>query len=630
MHTILSADFVTTEDGTGIVHQSPAFGEEDKELTDSYGILAVRPVDDAGLFDSTVPDYEGQQVFDANRQIIRDLRDHTGPLAGRNALLVRHESYEHSYPHCWRAAIRSSTGPCPPGSSASPSSRTAWSNSTSRSTGCPENVKYGQFGKWLENARDWSISRNRFWGSPIPVWISNDPSYPRTDVYGSLAEIEADFGRLPVNDRGEVDLHRPWVDDLTRPNPDDPTGKSTMRRIPEIFDVWFDSGSMSYAQVHYPFENAEWFDNHFPADFIVEYIGQTRGWFYLLHVLATAIFDRPAFRNVISHGIVLGSDGQKMSKSLRNYPDVNEVFDRDGSDAMRWFLMASSILRGGNLVVTEQGIRDAVRQVVLPLWNTWQFFATYSNTADAAGGDAGEERAATARRSASTPPRSSTATCSRRPMTSSSTSAAAMDDFDVWAACEIVRGYLDMLTNWYVRRSRRRFWDGGAETHETFDVLYTCLEAFCRVAPRAAVHGRGDLPRTHRQPLRPPRGLPGCLRVPGRRRPRRRDGSHPRHQFDRLVGAQGQPPAGAPAAQPPRRRQRRASGVRVHRDHRRRAQRQGGRIARPRRGGGKEASRSPRTSSSTPVPRDRVWASRSRPRSRARRPGTGRSAPTAP
>lgn len=483
MHTILPADFVTTEDGTGIVHQAPAFGEEDKELTDAFGITAVRPVDDAGLFDATVPDYAGEQVFDANRPIIRDLRDHTGPLADRHALLVRHESYEHSYPHCWRCR--------------NPLIYRAVSSWFVRVTEfkdrmvelneqinwVPDNVKDGQFGKWLENARDWSISRNRFWGSPIPVWISDDPTYPRTDVYGSLAEIEADFGRLPVNDRGEVDLHRPWVDDLTRPNPDDPTGKSTMRRIPEIFDVWFDSGSMSYAQVHYPFENAAWFDNHFPADFIVEYIGQTRGWFYLLHVLATAIFDRPAFLNCISHGIVLGSDGQKMSKSLRNYPDVNEVFDRDGSDAMRWFLMASSILRGGNLVVTEQGIRDAVRQVVLPLWNTWQFFATYSNTADPAAGTDDAEAVAGYRASK----RFDSSQVLDRYLLAKTHDlivdfAAAMDDFDIWAACEIVRSYLDMLTNWYVRRSRRRFWDGSAETHETFDVLYTCLEAFTRVA----------------------------------------------------------------------------------------------------------------------------------------------------
>ncbi|SDS76787.1 Isoleucyl-tRNA synthetase [Brevibacterium siliguriense] len=478
MHTILAADFVTVEDGTGIVHQSPAFGEEDKELTDSYGITAARPVDDAGRFDTTVPDYAGQQVFDANKAIIKDLRNHTGPLDGRAAQLVRHESYEHSYPHCWRCR--------------NPLIYRAVSSWFVRVTEfkdrmvelneqinwVPDNVKHGQFGKWLENARDWSISRNRFWGSPIPVWISSDPAYPRTDVYGSLAEIEADFGRLPRNDSGEVDLHRPWVDDLTRPNPDDPTGQSVMQRIPEIFDVWFDSGSMSYAQVHYPFENSEWFDNHFPADFIVEYVGQTRGWFYLLHVLATAIFDRPAFTNCISHGIVLGSDGQKMSKSLRNYPDVNEVFNRDGSDAMRWFLMASSILRGGNLVVTEQGIRDGVRQVVLPLWNTWQFFATYSNAADGHAGEKTGYQAQTRYDSSQVLDRYLLA----KTHDLITEFGEAMDGLDIWAACELVRSYLDMLTNWYVRRSRRRFWDGGANTHESFDVFFTCLEAFCRVA----------------------------------------------------------------------------------------------------------------------------------------------------
>ncbi|GAA1543910.1 MULTISPECIES: isoleucine--tRNA ligase [Brevibacterium] len=478
MHTILEADFVTTDEGTGIVHQSPAFGEEDKDLTDSYGITATRPVDDAGCFDSTVVDYAGQQVFDANKAIIKNLRNSTGPLTGRSALLIRHESYEHSYPHCWRCR--------------NPLIYRAVSSWFVRVTEfkdrmvelneqinwVPDNVKHGQFGRWLENARDWSISRNRFWGSPIPVWTSDDPAYPRTDVYGSLADIEADFGRLPVNDHGEVDLHRPWVDDLVRPNPDDPTGASMMRRIPEIFDVWFDSGSMSYAQVHYPFENSEWFDNHFPADFIVEYVGQTRGWFYLLHVLSTAIFDRPAFTNCISHGIVLGSDGAKMSKSLRNYPDVNEVFDRDGSDAMRWFLMASSILRGGNLVVTEQGIRDGVRQVVLPLWNTWQFFATYSNTADGAAGQKAGYQAEARYDSSQVLDRYLLAKTHDLIAQFSD----AMEGLDIWAACELVRSYLDMLTNWYVRRSRRRFWDGTEATHESFDVFYTCLEAFCRVA----------------------------------------------------------------------------------------------------------------------------------------------------
>ena len=264
----------------------------------------------------------------------------------------------------------------------------------------PEHIKDGQFGKWLENTRDWSISRNRFWGSPIPVWKSDDPAYPRIDVYGSLDELERDFGVRPD------DLHRPFIDNLTRPNPDDPTGRSTMRRVTDVMDCWFESGSMSFAQVHYPFDNADWFEHHFPGDFIVEYIGQTRGWFYTMHVLASAIFERPAFETCLSHGIVLGSDGQKMSKSLRNYPDVREVFDRDGADAMRWFLMSSPILRGGNLIVTEQSIREGVRQVLIPLWNCWYFFALYANAV--------HDRATT--RSAPRRPRTRwTATCWPRP-----------------------------------------------------------------------------------------------------------------------------------------------------------------------------------------------------------------------
>lgn len=395
--------------------------------------------------------------------MVRDLR-----AQGR---LVREASYEHPYPHCWRCrnpliyrAVSS------------------WFVEVTRIkermvelnqqiTWIPEKVKDGQFGKWLENARDWSISRNRYWGTPIPVWESDDPEHPRRDVYGSLAELEADFGRLPVNDRGEVDLHRPWIDELTRPNPDDPTGAATMRRVPEVLDVWFDSGSMPYAQVHYPMENREWFETHNPGDFIVEYIGQTRGWFYTLHILATALFDRPAFRNVISHGIVLGSDGQKMSKSLRNYPDVNEVLDRDGADAMRWFLMSSPILRGGNLVVTEQSIRDGVRQMMLPLWNVYHFFGLYTN---AANGGAGYE-ARTRHDSEHVMDRFVLAATGRLVTDVQD----AFDRYDVSGAAERLRSYMDTLTNWYVRRSRDRFFN---EDTVAFDVLYTCLETVCRVA----------------------------------------------------------------------------------------------------------------------------------------------------
>ena len=478
---VVEGDFVTTTDGTGLVHTAGAFGEDDYVVTTRENIDAVMPVGPDGKFTAPVTDYEGKLVFDANPLVIADLKASTkGEPAGSvtpGTVLVRHETYDHSYPHCWRCRNPLIYKGVSSWFVEVTAIKDRMLETNQEITWVPDNVKEGQFGKWLANARDWSITRNRFWGSPVPVWQSDDPAYPRTDVYGSFEELKADFGEIPVGADGQPNLHRPFIDNLTRPNPDDPTGNSTMRRVEDVLDVWFDSGSMPYGQVHYPFENREWFDNHYPADFIVEYIGQTRGWFYMLHVLAAALFDKPAFKDVICHGIVLGSDGQKMSKSLRNYPDVNEVFDRDGSDAMRWFLMSSPILRGGNLVVTEQGIRDGVRQVLLPLWNSWHFFATYSNSADSDDGARGyvaQERF------------ESSQVLDRYLLAKTHDLIvdyrAAMDAYDVWNACAIVRDYLDMMTNWYVRRSRRRFWDGDVSTRETFDVFATSLEAFLRVA----------------------------------------------------------------------------------------------------------------------------------------------------
>ncbi|MGW4826772.1 isoleucine--tRNA ligase [Amycolatopsis japonica] len=459
-HRVLAADYVTTEDGTGVVHIAPAYGEEDKVVTDAAGIVPVTPVDAQGKFDATVSDYEGQQVFDANPNIIKDLKNGTGSAGRQGAVLLRHETYEHPYPHCWRCRNPLIYRAVSSWFVAVTEIKDRMVELNQQITWYPENVKDGQFGKWLENARDWSVSRNRYFGTPIPVWQSDDPAYPRTDVYGSLDEIERDFGVRLEN------LHRPFIDELTRPNPDDPTGKSTMRRIEDVLDVWFDSGSMPYAQVHYPFENTEWFEHHYPGDFIVEYIGQTRGWFYVLHVLATALFDRPAFRTCISHGIVLGSDGQKMSKSLRNYPDVNEVFDRDGSDAMRWYLMASPILRGGNLVVTDKGIRDAVRQAVLPLWNSYYFLALYAN----AEGVEGQWRT------------DSKHILDRYVLAKTHELVTdvehALDTYDVAGACSTVRDFLEVLTNWYVRRSRDRFWAG---EQDAIDTLHTVLEVTSRV-----------------------------------------------------------------------------------------------------------------------------------------------------
>jgi len=449
---VLVGDYVTAEDGTGIVHQAPAYGEDDQMLCNAAGIPTYVSVNERAEFISLIAPYEGQHVFEANKPITQDLK-------AKNRLL-RQASYDHSYPHCYRCknpliykAVSS------------------WFVETTKVKDrmlelnqeinwVPDHTKNGGFGKWLENVRDWAISRNRFWGAPIPVWKSDDPNYPRLDVYGSLDEMERDFGVRPT------DFHRPVIDELTRPNPDDPTGKSTMRRVPEVLDCWFESGSMPFAQVHYPFENQDWFDSHFPGDYIVEYVGQTKGWFYTLHVLSTALFDRPAFKNAVSHGIVLGNDGQKMSKSLRNYPDVNEVFDRDGSDAMRWFLMSSPILRGGNISVTEQGIREGVRQALLPLWNSYYFFALYANASSYT----------------ASPSMASTQLLDRyilaktRELIDSVT--LDLDIFDSFAASAKVRDFAEVLTNWYIRRSRDRFWEGDKDA---FDTLYTVLEAAFRV-----------------------------------------------------------------------------------------------------------------------------------------------------
>jgi isoleucyl-tRNA synthetase len=460
---ILVADYVATGEGTGIVHQAPAYGEDDQLVTAKADIPVLISVDEGGKFLPVIEPVAGLQVFEANKPLTQLLR-----AEGR---LLKVASYEHSYPHCWRCRNPLIYKAVSSWFIRVPEFRDRMVDLNEEITWVPENVKHGQFGKWVGNARDWSISRNRYWGSPIPVWKSDNPEYPRVDVYGSLDELERDFGVRPT------DLHRPYIDELTRPNPDDPTGQSTMRRIEDVLDVWFDSGSMPYAQVHYPFENAEWFDSHSPADFIVEYIGQTRGWFYTMHVLSTALFDRPAFSNVISHGIVLGNDGQKMSKSLRNYPDVSEVFDRDGADAMRWFLMSSSVIRGGNLVVTEEGIREGVRQFLLPLWNSYYFFSLYANAStgvseSAPGGYEAQWR------TDSTNVLDRYLLAKTRQLICDVTSD--LEVLDSPMAAAKLRDFADVLTNWYVRRSRDRFWAG--DDRDAFDTLFTVLETVTRVA----------------------------------------------------------------------------------------------------------------------------------------------------
>jgi len=450
---VLAADFVSTEDGTGVVHMSPGFGEDDQNLCTANGIPTICPMDAHGRYTPEVADWADQHVFDANPTIIRHLKD--------RGVVVRHDSYNHSYPHCWRCAEPLVYRAISSWFVTVSAFKDRMVELNQQITWVPEHVKDGSFGKWLANARDWAISRNRFWGSPIPVWKSDDPEYPRIDVYGSIAELDADFGVTVT------DLHRPMVDELVRPNPDDPTGRSMMRRVPEVLDCWFESGSMPFAQVHYPFENADWFEHHYPGDFIVEYIGQTRGWFYTMHVLATALFDRPAFRTCMSHGIVLGDDGRKASKSLQNYPDPLRSFEVYGADAVRWYLLSSPILRGADFSVTEAGIRDTVRHVILPLWNAWYFHTLYANAAGTVG-SLRTDQTDVLDRYVLGEVRTLVETVTDR-----------MDDYDLSGACEAVSRFLDTLTNWYIRRSRDRFWNGD---QDAIDTLHTALVTLCQVA----------------------------------------------------------------------------------------------------------------------------------------------------
>ncbi|AKJ64126.1 isoleucine--tRNA ligase [Kiritimatiella glycovorans] len=448
---VLTDEFVTTGEGTGLVHMAPAYGEDDYRICRKAGIDLVDPLDADCRFTAEVPEYEGEFCKDADKEIIRALR-HAGKLVHRSTI-------QHSYPFCERTdtpliyrAIE------------------AWyvrvEDLRDRMIAHNETVHWmpgyvggKRFANWLAEARDWNISRNRFWGSCIPVWIAEDGD---TICVGSVEELESLSGQKVE------DLHKHVLDEITLER----DGK-VYRRTPEVLDCWFESGSMPYAQCHYPFEERERFEHNFPADFIAEGLDQTRGWFYTLTVLSTALFDRPAFRNVVVNGLVLAEDGRKMSKRLKNYPDPKHIFDTYGADALRLYMIHSPVVKAESLRFSEEGVKHVLRHFLIPWWNAYSFFVTYANIDGWTPAQASRERNNLMDRWV----RSAQARLMQDVT-------AAMDDYDLQRAVRPFVHFIEDLTNWYIRRSRRRFWKSAddADKKEAYAALYDVLLDLCRIA----------------------------------------------------------------------------------------------------------------------------------------------------
>jgi len=456
---VLNDGYVTTSDGTGIVHIAPAFGEDDNRVMKEAGIGAIQcPVDDAGKFTAEVRDFAGVHVKTADKEIIKKLKDE-GKLYDQGVLV-------HSYPFCPRSNTPLIYKAIPSWYVGVEKIKERLLNSNSQINWTPSHIKDGRFGKWLEGARDWAISRNRIWGTPIPIWI-NDKTNRRVCI-GSIEEL------YQLTGTRVTDLHKENVDDLTFTQ----TGEEGVyRRIPEVLDCWFESGSMPYAQLHYPFENKEMFEQGYPAEFIAEGLDQTRGWFYTLTVLSTALFDKPAFKNVIVNGLVMAEDGKKMSKSLNNFTPPESLMETFGADALRLYLINSGLVKGEEQRFVDSGVKDMVRKVLLPWQNSFKFFQTYAEV----DGWSPVNNFKTSDNIVDKWLLSNLQTLKKN-------IAREMEEYHLYNVVPALFTFIEDLTNWYIRLNRARFWGDGLNDDKcaAYSTLYTALrELTISMAPFA-------------------------------------------------------------------------------------------------------------------------------------------------
>jgi isoleucyl-tRNA synthetase len=451
---VLNDPFVTTGDGTGLVHLAPAFGEDDFRVCRASGIGLVDPLDDNCAFTAQVPEYAGRFCKDCDKEIVKRLKQ-AGTLVHQSTLV-------HSYPFCDRTDTPLVYRAIEAWYVRVEDARDRLVANNDRVHWTPEYVGDKRFGNWLREAKDWNISRNRFWGSCIPVWI-NEENPDDSICVGSIAELERLSGRKVE------DLHKHHMDAIVIRR----DGK-TYRRTPEVLDCWFESGSMPYAQQHFPFANGERLDAFFPADFIAEGLDQTRGWFYTLLVLGTLLFEKAPFRNVVVNGMVLAEDGRKMSKRLKNYPDPTALFDTYGADATRLYLIHSPVVRGENLRFSEQGVKQVLRDLLIPWWNAYSFFVTYANV------DGWHEH--NLARPESPHELDRWIVSSLETLINDVTKA--MDDYDLQRSVRPFVQFVEDLTNWYIRRSRRRFWksQNDADKLHAYRTLHYVLLQLCKVA----------------------------------------------------------------------------------------------------------------------------------------------------